>query len=92
MTGGGQLGMKPTDALADVPPEKHFRRECLDLAIGNELSATRTARLAQSAVLAGAGNVKDLAKDKRKTTWLGTCSGKRSATPTGRVCIWQIYP
>ena len=55
---------KRTDTLADVPPEKRFRRECLDLAIGNELSAARTARLAQSAVLVGAGHVKDLATDK----------------------------
>ena len=54
---------KRTDTLADVPPEKRFRRERLDLAIGNERSAARTARLAQSAVWAGAGHVKDLAKD-----------------------------
>ena len=53
---------KHTDTLADVPPEKCFRRECLDLAIGNELSAARTARLAQSAVLAGDGHVKRFSK------------------------------
>ena len=41
---------KHTDILVDVPVEKRFRRACLDLAIGNELSAARTARLGGEAV------------------------------------------
>ena len=45
-----------------LPPARRFRQDCLDLAVGNEISAERSARLAENAALAGAGHVGDLAR------------------------------
>lgn len=47
-----------------IDPAKRFRADVLDLTLGNELSGTRSRRLVENAMLAGAstGNLKELKK------------------------------
>ena len=53
---------KPDPEGNEVPKAKRFRRDCLEMAVSNEVSSQRSARLAKNAQLAGARHVQDIAK------------------------------
>eukprot|EP00439_Symbiodinium_sp_Y106_P021095 s6992_g2.t1 len=55
----------PDEALEDLPEEKRLRHDLLDVFLGNNLSAQRSARVFENANLAGAANVDDLAVNRK---------------------------
>ena len=67
----------PDEALEDIPEEKRLRHDLLDVFLGNNLSAQRSARVFENANLAGAANVDDLAVN-RKTRKSGSRSASQS--------------
>ena len=49
-----------SEDTADIPDEKRFRHDMVDVFLNNELSSARSARLLHNAAMAGARHVQDL--------------------------------
>ena len=79
-----------SEDIADIPDEKRFRHDMVDVFLNNELSSARSARLLHNAAMAGARHVQDLQVNQSGSNAQmprGTCSENVSEIASGHQCM-----